>query len=116
MSVATVQVMSISAAEFQLRAFISETDAGKMPWLNIFSLGLSAVVSARYARGEAASSECEIAAAPPAPYMSLLRVHAQLTLQARHQPLVRVVRHQSHQLHPSLDLEEQRKEEEKKTM
>lgn len=47
--------------------------------------------------------------------MSLLRVHAQLTLQARHQPLVRVVRHQSHQLHPSLDLEEKRKEGKKKT-
>lgn len=39
MSVATVQVMSISAAEFQLCAFISEADAGKMPRLNIFSLG-----------------------------------------------------------------------------
>ncbi len=36
--------------------------------------------------------------------MSLLCVCAQLTLQTGHQPLVRVVRHQTHQLHPPLDL------------
>lgn len=36
--------------------------------------------------------------------MSLLCVCAQLTLQTGHQPLVRVVRHQAHQLHPPLDL------------
>lgn len=36
--------------------------------------------------------------------MSLFRVCAQLTLQTGHQPLVRVVRHQTHQLHPPLDL------------
>lgn len=36
--------------------------------------------------------------------MSLLRVCAQLTLQTGHQPLVRVVQHQAHQLHPPLDL------------
>lgn len=39
-----------------------------------------------------------------APYVSLLRVCAQLTLQTGHQPLVRVVQHQTHQLHPPLDL------------
>lgn len=36
--------------------------------------------------------------------MSLLGVGAQLALQAGRQPLVRVVRHQAHQLHPLLDL------------
>lgn len=39
-----------------------------------------------------------------ASYMSLLCVHAQLTLQTGHQPLMRVVRRQPHQLHPPLDL------------
>lgn len=39
-----------------------------------------------------------------ASYMSLLCVCAQLTLQTGHQPLVRVVRHQTHQLQPPLDL------------
>lgn len=39
-----------------------------------------------------------------ASYMSLLCVCAQLTLQTGHQPLVCVVRHQAHQLHPPLDL------------
>lgn len=42
--------------------------------------------------------------ASSASYVSLLRVRAQLTLQTGHQPLVRVVRHQTHQLHPPLDL------------
>lgn len=39
-----------------------------------------------------------------ASYMSLLCVCAQLTLQTEHQPLVRVVRHQTNQLQPPLDL------------
>lgn len=39
-----------------------------------------------------------------ASYMSLLCVCAQLTLQTGNQPLVRVVRHQTNQLQPPLDL------------
>lgn len=40
----------------------------------------------------------------PLAYVSFLAVGAQLALQADRQPLVRVVRHQAHQLHPLLDL------------
>lgn len=40
----------------------------------------------------------------PLAYVSFLAVGAQLALQAGRQPLVRVVRHQAHQLHPLLDL------------
>lgn len=39
-----------------------------------------------------------------ASYLSLFGVCAELTLQTGDQPLVRVVRHQTHQLHPPLDL------------
>lgn len=41
---------------------------------------------------------------PPLSYVSFFRVGAQLALQAERQPLVRVVQHQAHQLHPLLDL------------
>lgn len=43
----------------------------------------------------------------PCSYVSFLGVGAQLALQAGRQPLVRVVRHQAHQLHPLLDLQTQ---------
>lgn len=66
-----------------------------MPGLNIFSWG--SLVSPGYVRGQWVQT-------PSASYMSLLCVHAQLTLQTGHQPLVRVVRRQPHQLHPPLDL------------
>lgn len=53
-----------------------------------------------------------------ASYMSLLCVCAQLTLQTGNQPLVRVVRHQTNQLQPPLDLwahtKNRRKKKEKK--
>lgn len=41
---------------------------------------------------------------PPLPYLSFLGVGAQLALQAGRQPLVGVVGHQAHLLHPPLDL------------
>lgn len=46
--------------------------------------------------------------------MSLLCVCAQLTLQTGHQPLVRVVRHQTSQLQPPLDLWAHKKKKKKK--
>lgn len=49
-----------------------------------------------------------------ASYMSLLCVCAQLTLQTGNQPLVRVVRHQTNQLQPPLDLWAHTKKKKKK--